>query len=1382
MSVPTTGAAPAIAAPQEPVSPLEYRPLAPLVGALDQASNRINGSLAMAYEIWQSHTAAQAAAEDQDTIAQGELLDRMAESLTEQCDVAFDGAQPGVTVLIKTTDQGAELVAAGIATGARIGDIVTAFIPFDRLAEIALLPSVLRMEAAARYDMNNDAGTADARAPAVWSNYADTGSNVIVGIIDSGVDPFHPDFIKPDGQTRFKYLLDFSDPGDPDSDGQLNGAVYGGTQYTEAQINAALASPGWFYHYPGSSVAIPNNSAAGVNSTINVSQGAEVTSAAVDLYISHPNVGDLKVTLTCPNGAQAVLFNRTGGDRDDVIGTFPVSACNGQGAAGAWRLNVADLVSNNYSGGLVLWNLHVNRPVRITDQVGHGTHVLGSAGGDGSATGAGLPAGTFKGMAPTADLIAVRGVRDFIGGISDAEIINGLSFIDQKAAELGRPYVVNLSLGGHYGAHDGTSLVEQAIDILVGPGKPGKAIVISAGNEGDETIHAAGQAPQGGTKEVSFFIPTPPAGYYSVALIDVWYDGSDSFGVGFRDPSGNGLDRTINPGQTGGCVTYNDYSAQFCIASMSNSSANGDKEILIQVQAANSRAGTWKILLQGDQVTSGRFDGWILGGSEWRTDVSNNMRVGMPGTARNAITVGAHVTKNQWTDVAGVSRSIPATLGSLAAFSSDGPTRDGRQKPDITAPGQEICSTLSGQSPVAGVGSMYSTTSDICQDGVHGVSQGTSMSAPHVTGAVALLLGLNPDLDAAQIKNALTGHAGSDAATGSVPNSKWGYGKLDVFEAIPTPTHTPTPTASPTATHTPSPTASPTATRTPTPTGSPTVTPAPTTSPTHTSTPTSTARPGQVRRTYLPLLLKPSGGTSANLPDLAFQSAHISMQLGGGCVLRFTPLMLYVCLANQGNTAAGPFTIGVNGEDRARVAGIAAGAQSCVEAGEATYAMAFNSVIVLDRYNEVVESSKANNTWAGSIPYPTPPATCTATSSPTTTSTLSATPSVTPTATATPSPTSTATPTPSATPSPTPSPTPTATSTPSATPTPTYTPTNTPTGAPQDGNWTGMTDQGRAFSFPVSGGGTWISQLVLHVNAGGACGISSVDHYFYSIAITGGGFHATSMESEIAGSFADATTVVGVYKSVISNSLTGCRATRTGTWTATWDGPASQGIYGRVTYLGSAAAGIPLQLRYFSGSSWSTQATTTTDSDGRYSFQGVPSLAPGASYYVLFGRNTANANWVSFWVNPDITNYAAGSAVLGGNFDLANIVLSSPANGYSSALPVTFQWVKRSIPGDTYRWLMFDPDTGDGWITNDLGSASSFTLTALPSGATYGKQYGWWVRAYQGPYSYGYSFEARGFTAQSAASSADDPAAPAQQEMGLSRMPSLLRDPQIGWK
>ena len=92
-------------------------------------------------------------------------------------------------------------------------------------------------------------------------------------------------------------------------------------------------------------------------------------------------------------------------------------------------------------------------------------------------------------MAPEADIISVKG-GDF--GFSTLDIISGIQYIFARADQLGRPAVVNLSLGTLFGPHDGTESEEQAIDSISGPGH---IVVIAAGNDGSNPTATTGNTP-----------------------------------------------------------------------------------------------------------------------------------------------------------------------------------------------------------------------------------------------------------------------------------------------------------------------------------------------------------------------------------------------------------------------------------------------------------------------------------------------------------------------------------------------------------------------------------------------------------------------------------------------------------------------------------------------------------------------------------------------------------------------------------------------------------------------------------------------------------------------------------------------------------------------
>ena len=400
--------------------------------------------------------------------------------------------------------------------------------------------------------------------------------------------------------------------------------------------------------------------------------------------------------------------------------------------------------------------------VRQTDSAGHGTHVLGSAAGDDA---------VFGGMAPGADLIVVKAGD---GSFPTTNIVSGISFIDGRAASLGLPYVINMSLGGQIGPHDGTDLMSQAINNIAGAERPGKVIAVAAGNDGGDAIHAGGNVTLG-TQTRSFNLP----GGTEAAFVDIWYDGQDSFGFSFTAPGG-GIFGPFVPGAffstcfpgTHTCVQVDHTVPQ---------AGNGDIEVLM-VLSPNSGfqtidlTGAWSFSLAGNVVNIGNFDAWIVcngafcdfpGGDDLST-------IGQPGVAQTAITVGSFTTKDCWPSIAGGSFCffpLP-TIGDISSFSSIGHTRDGRVKPDIVAPGDVIVSTKSKDASFG--------NSSIAPDNQHVTLRGTSMATPHVAGAVALLLAANPTLDSAQIKGMLQSTATRDGFTGPGCGNVWGCGKLNL--------------------------------------------------------------------------------------------------------------------------------------------------------------------------------------------------------------------------------------------------------------------------------------------------------------------------------------------------------------------------------------------------------------------------------------------------------------------------------------------------------------------------------------------------------------------------------------------------------------------------
>lgn len=441
------------------------------------------------------------------------------------------------------------------------------------------------------------------------------------------------------------------------------------------------------------------------------------------------------------------------------------------------------------------------------DTFGHGSHVAGIAAGDGSATGGGQPAFQFTGVAPHAEIVMVKTT------LTIAAIIEGIQYIFKRAEELGRPAVVNLSVGSQFSSHDGTDPWEHALDSLSGPGR---IITVSAGNDGSNQnsitsqpplnyIHATRALTSGDTAQITLTVPSysPDPNGFDFAAFTMWYDGRDTVTVTVTRPNGTSFSRRT--GQPDG-FTDNAQGAIFIDnASQGAASQNGDHELYAEIvdntASQPPAAGTWRFTVRLDhRGGNGRFDLWM-----WVTNIEsstgevprftgggdNAYNVSAPGNAALAITVGAHTSRTTWNSQGGngIRFRFHSQAGDLTTFSSSGPTRPlrdepARQKPDLSAPGSAIFSARSA--------SISPDPLLIALDGVHMISAGTSMSAPMAAGAVALLLERNPALTPELVQMILHTSARQDGFTtrsfagfgGGTPNPSWGYGKLDVEQAL----------------------------------------------------------------------------------------------------------------------------------------------------------------------------------------------------------------------------------------------------------------------------------------------------------------------------------------------------------------------------------------------------------------------------------------------------------------------------------------------------------------------------------------------------------------------------------------------------------------------
>ena len=384
---------------------------------------------------------------------------------------------------------------------------------------------------------------------------------------------------------------------------------------------------------------------------------------------------------------------------------------------------------------------------------GHGTHVAGIAAGDGSAS----PANTFVGVAPEAQIIMVSNIVTTQSFGDSTQTLDAVDYIFQKANLLDMPVVINLSQGDNIGPHDGTSMLERGIDNLLG-GK-GNIMVKSAGNEGDRNRHAMGTVAAGGNENIEL---SAVMNDRFDNIVDIWYDGADRFGFSITPPGGAAT-AVVNPGNTTSLNLPN--GNELFVDSTLNDPNNGDNRIYVTVgrgTASFIENGIWTITLTGQTVSNGGFHAWIERSNEptftfRRPHRTNSHTISIPGTSHEVIAVGSYITTG-------------TGVGNLSTFSSRGPTRDDRPKPEISAPGEWITSARAkGISQGSG--------------NYHAI-RGTSMAAPHVAGVIALMLQKNNNLTQQQVRDCLMDHARNDAFTGAVPNNNWGAGKVDAQAAV----------------------------------------------------------------------------------------------------------------------------------------------------------------------------------------------------------------------------------------------------------------------------------------------------------------------------------------------------------------------------------------------------------------------------------------------------------------------------------------------------------------------------------------------------------------------------------------------------------------------
>lgn len=432
----------------------------------------------------------------------------------------------------------------------------------------------------------------------------------------------------------------------------------------------------------------------------------------------------------------------------------------------------------------------------------HATHVAGIMAG-------GYRGNGYNGIASGSDIVAATSM------LTDACILDGAEEIIDYARSVGKPAVINMSIGSYTGPHDGTTLFNQYLSKL---GKEA-IICIAAGNEGarpnnlqlDFTSDKSESSVfirdcYGGWDDVNIF---GAADFWSVddtpfsmriSLYDIktkktvytspWFgaDGQSEWSISTSDDS---------DGQSEHDPAFDNAYDGYFRASAEIDSENGRYTIYTSFDVTNhetvERVGRYSLVITVKGSPGTHVDGYADGyrcrfgtnGSTSFATPNSLMSISDIACGDNIIVVGASCARNTIPLIDGSTREFGYTVNQAAAFTGYGTLPDGRTLPHIAAPGCCVISSYSTpylEKNPSQIKSMTAKATVNGRDVYWGFEGGTSMATPYVAGIIALWLQADPSLTAGDALDI----AASTAMTGytDIKDLRWGAGQIDALAGI----------------------------------------------------------------------------------------------------------------------------------------------------------------------------------------------------------------------------------------------------------------------------------------------------------------------------------------------------------------------------------------------------------------------------------------------------------------------------------------------------------------------------------------------------------------------------------------------------------------------